>query len=87
MSQAVPNVPYNAPIADDSGRLSAAWSAFFRNLYIRIGSANALSNTELANQSSGAAFRAELTALEATVAANKAAADSRFNDLAQGRQL
>lgn len=87
MSQAVPNVPYSAPIADESGRVSTAWSVFFRNVYIRIGSANALSNTELADQSSGASFQAQLTALTATVIANKAAADSAFNDLAQGRHL
>lgn len=83
----LPNVPYRMPVVDQNGMLTPAGSAFLRGLYVRVGQERALTNLELEALAGGNAFQGEIDALTAVVAANKAAADLEFSNLAQGPVL
>lgn len=48
-ARVIPPIPYNIPIVDSSGRVTVAWSKFFRQIFIRVGENIALSNVELEN--------------------------------------
>lgn len=71
MATTLPNIPFREKILDPSGFLSPAWSDFFRQLFIRIGKNQALSNTELANvQTTGlTALTSRVATLETSVTA------------------
>ena len=43
----VPPIPYKTPLNDARGFVTEPWSKFFRQLFLRIGGADALSNSEL----------------------------------------
>lgn len=43
----LPPVPIQAPLQDQSGKLSMTWMAWFRQLYFRVGGSDALTNLEL----------------------------------------
>lgn len=47
MANAVPPVPYKSPLTDSTGRLTQAWSAWFRELFNRIGGNTASANSDL----------------------------------------
>lgn len=90
--QLVPPVPYKTPVLDQAGYLSPSWSAWFRQLFIRIGQARALSNTELENlqlvELEG--IEAEVEALQTTSASHTtsiATLTTAVNDLGQGPLL
>lgn len=74
MSNPVPPIPYKIPVADAGGYLSQAWSAWFRELYTRIGGSSASTNSQLLALIEN--LQDDVTALEAQTAA-----------LNQGRQL
>jgi hypothetical protein len=83
----LPNIPYRVALTDESGFISPAWSAFFRLLYVRVGEANALTNTELAAIAGGGVSQSELDAVSNTVTANKASSDLSISNLSQGPVL
>lgn len=90
--QLVPPVPYKSPVLDRAGFLSPSWSAWFRQLFIRIGESSALSNTELEDlqleELSG--IESDVEALQTTSAshtASIAALTTSVNDLGQGPVL
>lgn len=71
MSAAVPNPPLAVPVTDSTGRLAAVWSRWITLLYLRIGTADALSNTELAalHDESLTALQTQVNTLSSTVTA------------------
>jgi hypothetical protein len=83
----LPNVPYRTPVLDALGFLTQPWAAFFRGLYLRVGQANALTNTELEALAGGGTFQEQIDALTIIVNANKALADENFSNLNQGPVL
>lgn len=89
MSSTLPNVPFSSAIADPKGRVSPAWSDFFKMLYARVGNQKALTNTELAavQTSAVAVVQAQVTALAATVTALQTSTTQGFDDLGQGPVL
>lgn len=87
MSTTLPNVPFQIPIADASGRITETWSKFFLFLYNRAGKAIALSNTELAALNSGAisTLQTQVSTLQATVTSLSSQVTSNASDIGQGR--
>lgn len=84
-TKTVPPVPYKAVVVDGSGFLTSAWSAWFRQVFMRVGGSVALSNAELAalpalNLST---VEADITALQASVSALQV----KDNDFGQGPDL
>lgn len=51
----LPPVPQRTPVTDDRGFLTPAWSAWFRQLFFRVGAHDALTNVELALLTAGTA--------------------------------
>lgn len=49
----VPPVPQNIPLTDQSGRLTPAWSDWFKKAAARMGGNNSLSNAQLATRQIG----------------------------------
>lgn len=88
-NKTVPPVPYKVAMTDNSGFLTSAWSAWFRQVFVRVGGAVALSNVELENLQEGSlsTIAADIATLQGQVTSltNLLAAD--MNDLSQGRQL
>lgn len=87
MSLKLDDPPYKAQFLDANGYLSQPWMIWIRTLFLRVGQNIALSNVELQTLSGGTVAEAQIAALAAVVTSNKAAADSSFNDFAQGRYL
>jgi len=63
MAVTVPAPPYKTPLLDVNGLLTPSWTAWFRDLYKRVGGTIAFSNTELY----AAADVTDLTANVATI--------------------
>lgn len=71
MAVILPPVPYKAPVLDSKGYLAPAWTAWFKQFFLRIGGTSALSNTELENLPALelAALEARVTSTETDIAA------------------
>ncbi len=99
MAVVLPPVPYKAPVLDAKGYLAPAWTAWFKQFFLRIGGTSALSNTELADLPALelAAVEARVTATESDIAALQLLTTSQgttisthttqINDLGQGPVL
>lgn len=84
----VPPPPITTPIADSRGIISQPWFIYFRQVFLRIGEARAMTNVEL--ESSFSQGLADITALQTSVTALQSAVtalQSKDNDFSQGRQL
>lgn len=84
----IPQIPYKVPIINQAGFLSPAWEKWFRDVFLRIGGLEALSNTELEalNSDDITEIQADITAIEADVVELQAAVGIT-ESLTQGRQL
>lgn len=92
MAQVIPPLPYKSPVITQTGFLSEPWSKWFRQMFIRIGGIEALSNVELAALPALelAAVEADITSLETSVTTLQATVTSlqaQINDLNQGPVL
>jgi hypothetical protein len=83
------NPPYSVNVADERGLLTGPWIAFFRSLYIRVGSQQALNNVELATlqTASIATLQTSITALTAQVATLSTQVTTGLQALGQGPVL
>lgn len=84
MADIVPPVPHKSLVLTENGYLTAAWAGWLRQLYIRIGGVEALSNIEIGDQLQ------DLTTLQAAVTTLQTAVttlQSNINDLNQGPRL
>jgi hypothetical protein len=48
VAEVVPPIPYKSQIANENGFISEPWSKWFRQMFLRVGGSDALSNAELA---------------------------------------
>jgi hypothetical protein len=67
----LPPIPYKSPVVDANGNMSKAFSAFIREMYVRMGGTEASNNTDI---------QASIDDLNTNLAALR-------SDLSQGRQL
>lgn len=90
--ETVPPVPYKTPITNKSGILHPLWSAWFRQLFARIGGPIALTNVELENiaeinltdvEADIAVIQGQISTLQSTTATHT----TQINDLGQGPNL
>ena len=88
-TNALPNVPYKAPIADQNGLVAQVWQAFFRELFNRVGQNIAPSNTDLANlvieETEGVV--ADIVVLQSQMATTIARVSNLEGGITMGRQL
>lgn len=85
MAQPMPPLPYKTPVVDETGFFTDPWAKWFRQLFVRIGGVDALSNTELASLPA-----LELAAVSANISALQASLSNlqgQVKDLDQGRVL
>lgn len=47
MANPVPPLPLKTPLADQAGLLTPAWTAWFRELFTRVGGTSASTNSQL----------------------------------------
>jgi hypothetical protein len=92
MAQIIPAIPYKERVLDQNGYLSTAWIGWFRQLFLRVGGIEALSNTELENLPALdlAATNASVTALQTLAIAQGALISTlqgQVSDLNQGPTL
>ena len=74
MANPLPPIPLKTPIADDNGLPTGPWTAWFRELFSRVGGTNASSNSQL-------------FALISTIQTNISSLQTEVEGLKQGRQL
>lgn len=78
MANPIPPIPYKVSMLDKSGLLTAAWSAWFREVFSRVGGTTAPSNTDIQDS---------LDVLSASISATQASLAAAVSDLNQGSAL
>lgn len=68
-NQNVPQVPFRSPVVGSDGILTAVWAAWFRQIFNRVGGANALTNLQL---------ETNLTSIDATSIADGSVTNTEF---------
>lgn len=68
-NQNVPQVPFRSPVVGSDGILTAVWAAWFRQIFNRVGGANALTNLQL---------ETNLTSIDATSIADGSVTNIEF---------
>lgn len=86
MSQTIDDPPYKTPFIDDNGYLTIQWMNWIRSLFARVGTNQALSNTELevVRTADIAALEVQVTAIDVTVTALSSTVSSLSDELNQG---
>ncbi len=89
MSITVPNVPYKAPIADQSGLISQAWAGWVQQVTLRIGGRVALTNIELQDlrESDLTDIRADILALQTSLTSLTTEVETGLEALGVGQTL
>lgn len=87
----LPAPPYKTPMINTNGLLSEPWSKWFRQMFLRAGGSDALSNLELqegyVTQDEIDAVESSVSVLSLTVSGNYTELLGLIEGLQQGRQL